>query len=119
MDILIGPVEIIQSVGLSQTFFGIFGKLEVKKNPAYRRHRISRPMRVVAPIFVFPQVSKAGLIAFCSSFFLQKLTAIWRSCPLSSIIGLLLPLARGEAKANTHTHQHCNLETELVRGLVQ
>ena len=26
----------------------------VYKNPAFRRHQISRPMRIVAPILVFP-----------------------------------------------------------------
>ena len=34
------------------------------KNPAYRRHRIYRPMRIVAPIFLFPLASKKGLKAF-------------------------------------------------------
>ena len=34
-----------------------------RKNPAYGRHRISRLMRIVAPIFLFPLASKKGLIA--------------------------------------------------------
>ena len=33
-----------------------------KKNPAYGRHRISRLMRIVAPIFLFPLASKKELI---------------------------------------------------------
>ena len=35
-----------------------------EKNPAYGRHRISWTMRKVAPMFLFPLVSKKGMIAF-------------------------------------------------------
>ena len=36
------------------------------KNPAYGRHQIYWPLRIVAPIFLFPLASKKGLIAiFC------------------------------------------------------
>ena len=34
-----------------------------KINPAYGRHRISQPMRIVVPIFLFPLASKNGLEA--------------------------------------------------------
>ena len=37
-----------------------------KKNPAYGRHRISWPMQIAAPIFIFPLASKKGLKAFFS-----------------------------------------------------
>ena len=38
----------------------VLGTKITTKNPAYRRHWISRPMRRVAPILLFPTVSKKG-----------------------------------------------------------
>ena len=35
-----------------------------KKIPAHGRHRISRPIWIVAPIVLFPLASNHGLIAF-------------------------------------------------------
>ena len=35
-----------------------------KKNPAYGRHWISQPMRIVAPTFLFLLATKKGLIAY-------------------------------------------------------
>ena len=42
------------------------------KNTAYGRHRISRPMRIVAQIFLFPLESKKRLIAFYLFFYRIK-----------------------------------------------
>ena len=35
------------------------------KNPAYRRHLISRPMRIIAPIFLFPLTSNQRTNSIC------------------------------------------------------
>ena len=40
--------------------------------PTYGRHQISRPMRIVAPIFLFPLASKKGLITFLKKFARKK-----------------------------------------------
>ena len=47
-------------VGIAQLLYVYFIECLVlqEKNPAYRRHRISRPLRLVAPIFLSPGVDK-------------------------------------------------------------
>ena len=49
--------QLIESIGPEGRCF---------ENPAYGRHQISRPMRIVAPILLFPLVSKKGLIEIAS-----------------------------------------------------
>ena len=52
-----------------------------KKNPAYGRHRISRPMRIIGPIqFFFPKIFFPKF--FFPKFFFQQTGEVyrWRVC---------------------------------------
>ena len=55
------------------------------KNPAYRKQRISRPMGIVAPIFVFPLPLWKGLLAFEKSYLEEAVGCLIKviHCPCS------------------------------------
>ena len=94
------------------------------QNPAYGRHQISRPMQIVAPIFLFLLASKKGLIAFI--FFATKNNTKKLHPPSNIIIWNTFfdqrsprppeaGLSRCHKQTNRQTDGHCDSMTEWAQ----
>ena len=100
------------SQGLAQYDCQIKGRVN---NHVYGRRRISRPMQIVAPIFLFPLASKKGLIAENLPIFRAPRKGEGRSAPAHGQ-GTLRPSPRKKKcmGRGQHTTNNKRMDIEIT-----